>query len=774
MKGQNYGVQISLSFLSKIYKEIRFYLLVSLIGSISITLLVIHFKFEGGLQFYFELMFKEIYFYFKTTYAERFASEYDFSSFYVVNRYWESYKDKNNLFINTFICSFVIFLVSSYFLSRRVGKSFQKDKLERNDELHFVSENELKNEIIEEVKRENNDLQFTNEDVYLGKNEQRVPFGIASMHFGFVGASKTGKSNAINELLIQDRKIGSKCLIVDPRGQFYAKHGKPGDHILSLNDIRQKKWDFWHEDLPFKFLADALVEVKESSSQSKFFDKSGREVLAAVLKHTSSLEELWQVVNYDEESLYNFLVDHKELSKQLLGKKASGQSAGIIATSILNMSFIKSMNHHAYEREKIAGKEEDFFSLTKWVENDEDDSWIFIIDDIRNLAEAQPLHRLWFDIVTSSAYDRDLKKSLLKQINLYCDEITTVGNLPTLPSVLDKGRNFRLRLIIGFQSYHQLELIYGKDMARNIFQGLQNVIIFASNDESEARIFSERMGRSTIIETDQSLSLQDKHNHTSLSQKTRQIECVTSSQIQALKDNICFLKLARFNPTKIEFMFHKMPDVNVGSRSIVPNTTILDDIELKEYESKEKKEENKVQDKKNEHKAKTQDVNSFIKNILDEAIDLFTNGKCDSESTDKLALKILERFGATQGLKVKIDDVPYAISIYKPKKTIYLTAGEFECAIPFPMPVFKNTTLIVSEDKIFLSKETLVSVENSKVEDSEELSSDEQPHKQSNFDEKLKFVNEDDSNSELKMKFDKKKFQSIPIKFKQAEEIGEK
>ena len=36
------------------------------------------------------------------------------------------------------------------------------------------------------------------------------------------------------------------------------------------------------------------------------------------------------------------------------------------------------MNHHVYEREKATGIQENVFSLTEWVDNDEDDSWILL------------------------------------------------------------------------------------------------------------------------------------------------------------------------------------------------------------------------------------------------------------------------------------------------------------------------------------------------------------------------------------------------------------
>ena len=745
MKNANYGVQISSSIISKFSRELRTYIYISFFGSIIATLVTIQLSFSGGIKLYFKLLVIDLIYYIKTHLLENFAKENDFRAYETINQYWTSYSTETNFYIFTFIASFIVFALIAFFVAKKIGKKYQQGSYERKDELHFVKPSQLIDEIKEETERKNNNIHFTEFDIYISLSKIRVPYMTSSLHFGLGGASATGKTNVMNEMLHQDRKLGSKVLIVDPRGQFFEKHGKPGDHILSLYDKRQKKWDFWSEQLPFQFLADALVEVKDSSSQTKFFDKSGRQVLAAALRHTKCFAELWQVVNYDEEDLYKFLVDKNELSKQLLGKKASGQSAGIIASSILDMGFIKSINHHVYEREKETQTEEQSFSLSKWVENDSDSSWVFIIDDNRNLSEAKPLHRLWFDIVTSSAYDRDIKKTDLRQINLYCDEVTTVGNLPTLPSVLDKGRNYKVRLVIGFQSYHQLEIIYGKEMAKNIFQGLQNVFVFASNDKTEARIFADRMGENEVIEVDTSLSLQADHSNTNLSQRIRQVDCVTPSQIQALKDNECFLKLARFNPTKVEFKFQKLEDVNIGSLSEVPERTRFDDIELIDYVSLDEQDEsqNNPNDKKPHQ---LNDINELVKNLVEIASALILNPHQNDNEINFLAQRILKHFGLTGGIKTKIGNVKYSISILKEKEIIFITCGESEFGIPFPKINASSQKPLTTSDS---NEES--SVKNGRISSESNI-----------LDKKTPTVLPEDVEGNLQSK----KFKTEPLKFK--------
>jgi len=687
---ENYGRKIFGIKANNWLQSLIYYCLFSFIGAIPLTCIFIQLHFKYGLITYLELIRQKLYLYFRVEYlpnaihhSKMKPTNEDIIFYDKINQYWEILQETTKMYQAIFVVSFLVCMFICYKFFKSYGEKEQEIKYERADELRLVSNKELIKEIKNEVNEKNNNTHFTPYDLYFGINKIRVPYNLLSTHVGLGGASQSGKTNVMHEMLIQDRELKSKCLIVDPRGQFYKKHGRKGDTILSLFDIRQAKWDFWSENIAFKFLADALVEVKDSSNNKNFFDKSGREVLAAALRHTKSLDELWEVVNYNMKSLHDFLVDKNELSKQLLGEGAGPQSAGIIATSILNMSFIKSMNHHAYEREKSVNVLEKSFSLTEWVNNDEDESWVFIVDDIRNLPEAQPLHRLWFDIVTSSGFDRKMSKPNLKQINLYCDEITTVGNLPSLPSVLDKGRNFKLRLIIGFQAYSQLELIYGKDAAVNIFQGLQNVFCFTSNNETEASLFAARMGKSIIVEADQSLGLGDKNGNASISYRTREIQNVTASQIQALKDNNCFAKISRVNPTKIEFKFHDLPDLNPDSISIVPKTTRFDGVKTKQYESDEMKKEREQSIQSEMPNTKITEMNQYVKSLVEEAV-LLLSENADSNKIEELGKKILDKFGASQGIKAKIGQNIYSISVHKQSKTIYINTSELEYSIPFP------------------------------------------------------------------------------------------
>jgi len=766
LKNSNYGLQISFSYISKFLKESLIYFLISFVGASILMLISIQLKFVGGISWYFDLLWKKMTFYLKSEIFTFNATEYDKIAHRIIDKYWRMNLGDTHLFLNIFIIGFILSLIISLYVTKKIGIKFMDGVTERNDELHYVEPDVLKKEIKNEVKNKRNNIEFTDYDLVVSTSKIIIPDKIASLHIGMCGAPASGKTNAMDEQLIQERKFGNKVFIIDPMGEFYAKHGKKGDHILSLYDKRAEKWNFWCEDLPPKFLANALIEMKESSSSNKFFDKTGREVMAAALRIAKTQEQLWQIVNYSEEDLYNLLLDNKELSKQYLGKKASGQSAGVIASAFMNLNFIKYLNHHVMEREKETKIIEKAFSLTKWVNNNEDSSWIFIIDENRNLEDAKPLHRLWFDIVTSSSFDRDISKSNLKRISLYCDEISTVGNLPTLPLVFDKGRRFKTKMVIGFQSFPQIEIIYGREMALSIFQGLQNIFVFVSNSGKEAELFSDRMGKSEVIELDSSMSV-GGHGHTNLSQRTRRIDSVTPSQIQALKDNFAFLKLARFNPTKVEFEFVGLKQKNQGSISEVCIKSWLDDIELKSYESKEmkankeKEKLDKFENLENEiQKSQIQEFSASLKSLIDRAIKIYLKNPIDKDHLDLIAIEILEKFGAIKSIKSKINEIIYALYINEKIKLIHVNYDSIEFTIQFPKINIEN---LDSKSKKDSKNNDHISIKNLNPSEKEKEGGFGSPHvgiKNQNIKEELNNINQNHE------KEDEIQFKTVPIYFK--------
>ena len=565
--------------------------LVALVFSSAITGFVIEKTFQNGIIEWLKIAKKYVYwneFKHAATAKLSVGEVQDFSKFQSL---WSSLERLNNLY---FWCAILSACVSIFawvwFCTWLAQKSKLSEQL-RTGEHTLVGSKELILMIKSAVKNKKRPHTFRDNDVVLGTQNIRVCHETIGLHLGIGGASQSGKTNAINQLLASRRAANEKVFIVDPGGEFYARFGKKDDIILSLHDSRARKWDFWSEGVSEEEIAKALVEVRDGMDAStKFFQTTGRAVLTSLFriagKNEEPLRELWRLANLAAEDLECVLKANNEISHRYLGQGDSGQASGVIATSLMNLEFLKYLNHHARERELESQIQEPAFSIRNWILNESEKNWVFLVATDSHWEQTRPLMRLWFDVASTAILEREIptQKSVqkLSPLWLVCDEISTVGLLPSLPKVLDRGYKYSGRLVLGFQSLAQIGQIYGPEATQNIMQGLQNILIFSCNESKLAQEFSARLGRCEVEEYESSVSPADGKNPERVSISTRQREkiSVTEGEIKSLPENHGFLKLARFPPVKIDFAYTKYAEVNDKSKmwSKIPKHTWLDDV----------------------------------------------------------------------------------------------------------------------------------------------------------------------------------------------------
>ena len=560
-----------------------------LLLSAVVTGTLIHMSYPQGFMGWLKILGSHVYWYqFKRLTLETIPmlSRVERVEFTAFARTWQSHASWNNIYQWTAIGTLALVVLGWTFVRARSSARTKMSEQLREGEQVLVEPKVLQKLIEKVVKDKSRPHAFRPSDIVLGKEGVRVCDETIGLHLGIGGASQTGKTNVINHLLASRREVGEKVLIVDPNGEFYARFGRPEDVVLSLHDRRAFKWDFWSEGVSEEELAKALVEVRDGMDAStKFFQTTGRAVLTSLFriakKSPHRLRELWRLANLPAEELEAVLRANNEISHRYLGQGDSGQASGVIATSLMNLEFLKYLNHHISQRE--AAQETEFmpFSIRDWVLKDKDSRWVFLVASDSHWEQTRPLMRLWFDIASTAILERSARRMEdLSPLWLVCDELSTVGLLPSLPKVLDRGYKYRGRLVLGFQSLAQVQQIYGPDASANIMQGLQNVLVFACNETKLAREFSERLGRSEVEEYESTVSPAEGKTPMRISISSRQREhiSVTPDEIRGLPENVAYLKLARLPPTKLRFPYGNFPDSGARSRdfSEIPVRTWLD------------------------------------------------------------------------------------------------------------------------------------------------------------------------------------------------------
>jgi hypothetical protein len=380
----------------------------------------------------------------------------------------------------------------------------------------------------------------------LGQEGVLIPESLQYRHFGFVGASGYGKSTAIEEILAHARAHKHKALVVDLNGIFYSKFGSINDRLLSLRDERSLAWDFWHEPVATPTnIAAAIVE--EETSGNSFFYKSAREVLSALLRMNKSLKELIEDLDRPQPDLKERLRMKGETALKMLGEGSGDQADGVMGTTVLDFGFLKRLASRNGDRLP--------FSISQWMNDPADSSWVFLTVDDVGLKESRPLLRVWFELACLAALARNPLQAKQPHTWLVIDEAKSMGQLPSLPAILDKGRKHNVSVVLGFQAFSQIKKIYGEHDANAIFQGLQNQFLFRMTDVECARYASDVLGEEEVDAASLGMSfgesdaaLRGSINHARVRRKIIMPEEIRNQNI--LK---AFAKICHHQPVKLSF-----------------------------------------------------------------------------------------------------------------------------------------------------------------------------------------------------------------------------
>lgn len=458
---------------------------------------------------------------------------------------------------NVFVISSVgaVFGLRRYFVSR--DEEMTVEQYVRGAKL--LKPEELKAEV-DAAKNNNGKLEYEQNalDLWVGMELVRIPESLTYRHISLAGVPGTGKTQVINKFLTQIGKMPrQKCLIVDPGGQYYARFGRPGDKILSLYDKRSEPWSFWPEKVTPEFFSEALVELDHSGG-NKFFSAAGRALLTDLVRLNTTIQGLWKDITSDPKELLPKL--QGGISPGLLG--APEQASGVIASASVEMGFLRNLNYW--------NQSEDFFSITEWALSDSEE-WVFLIFKKDELSAVAPLLRLWFDLAVNGVLQRDENLDY-PHLWAICDELPSLRQLPSLPSLLAEGRKFKSTLISGYQGREQLVDIYKAEITKSILSNHQIKIICRITEHSSAEEESKTLGQQDVEEISSSAqfgpSAMSDRNSISRSIKTRPI--VLGSEIQNLPDLQAYLKICHFDATRIRLDYQKYPAVNDPTQCEIP------------------------------------------------------------------------------------------------------------------------------------------------------------------------------------------------------------
>ncbi|MCH9300013.1 type IV conjugative transfer system coupling protein TraD [Pantoea allii] len=312
------------------------------------------------------------------------------------------------------------------------------------------------------------------------------------MNYLIHGTVNVGKSTIIRWLLDYIRKRGDRAIIYDSGGTFVETHyDERRDKILNTHDRRCENWVLWREGrevVDYENMTAALMPVEGDSDP--FWVSSSRTIFSDTAMQFASDPQrnierfLKTLLSIDLKSLREFLKNTP--SANLVEEKI--EKTAISIRSVLT-NYAKSLRYlQGLDKE---GKPE--FSIREWMtEKQYDSSWLFISTTARHRKSVRPLITMWLSLAT--IFLQSMGEDSKRRVWIIGDEILNLQKLPDLGEHMAEGRKFGACFVLGIQNMPQLINVYGREMARAIFDLLNTRFYGRSPSAEVAKMVEDDLG----------------------------------------------------------------------------------------------------------------------------------------------------------------------------------------------------------------------------------------------------------------------------------------
>lgn len=366
-------------------------------------------------------------------------------------------------------------------------------------------------------------------------------------HFKIIGATGTGKSTAIQEILRAALARGDRAIIADPDGGYLSRFYDPArDVILNPFDPDARKWDLFGEithNYDVEQLARSLIP--DRGGEDRIWAGYARTVFSAVVQQAISVNQrsdaelLRLLVNASQKELRAMLLQTsaapflEEGNEKLFGSVRSVASSAIEA--------LKYTVQHKAEP----------LSVRQWVRNGAaranggQGGVLFIPYRAGEIAALASMISAWMRLGIFQAMDLPEGDQRLWFV---VDELDALGAIDGLKDALARLRKFGGRCILGFQSIAQVSGTYGRSVAETIVENCGNTLILrcsASEHGGTSEFASKLIGQREVLHTTYSKSRRrDEWISSVTSNEQLRIEpAVMASEIERLPDLSGYLKL---------------------------------------------------------------------------------------------------------------------------------------------------------------------------------------------------------------------------------------
>lgn len=310
-----------------------------------------------------------------------------------------------------------------------------------------------------------------------------VPPQAETSHILLAGASGSGKSSIIKQLLIQVEARGETAIIYDPHCEYVPGFllADRGDIVLNPLDVRMPYWSPADEveNLPEALALAASLYPERDHDGNRFFIDAPRRIFAHLLMQRPTPRELVHWMAHPEE--IDRLIRGTEL-QAFVQEGALAQRGGVQGSLNMVADALRLLpaEHEARGR----------WTAREWAR--ERKGWIFLTSTATTREATRPLTSLWLDLLVlrlMASRDEGRPKTWF-----FLDELASLQRLPQLKTALTESRKYGNPIVLGFQGRNLLESIYGEYDAETILAQPATKVFLQIPEAKSARWMSEAIG----------------------------------------------------------------------------------------------------------------------------------------------------------------------------------------------------------------------------------------------------------------------------------------
>lgn len=374
-----------------------------------------------------------------------------------------------------------------------------------------------------------------------------IPFEIENYHFLICGATGTGKSVVLTEILDSVVKYkNDRIVAADQKCNLIKRYYKEEDKILNPLDARSVSWSPFSEigkvEGDIEAMALSLVPINSQNDEwpafaRKFIDG----VLTACVEagKTTNADLRYYVFRAGIEELQVFLKDTDAITQ--VSEENAKMFAGLRETATGNLGFLKYLDPKAGA---------DSFSITSYINSEDEKGNLYISYNDNQLALLKTLISTALDLASRAV--TSLEENSERRVWLVIDECASLGKIGSLESFLTKARKSGGCALIGMQTISQFRELYGNHGSETLLGNLSTWLVLRNSNPETAEYMSKYLGDheiKQIVNSGGETRAEKNSSSENWSEQIKDSRVVKASEIQNLENLTGYLNLAGTYPT---------------------------------------------------------------------------------------------------------------------------------------------------------------------------------------------------------------------------------